>query len=137
MKADVGEAGAGKQRLEALFRIEPLGIELIGNDAALGMDHDLAADQPITILGEVTLATDEVVLVDPFPRPRIEMTAHPLAVHQIHDERSAGSEGAFDRFEHGEIILRSFEITERVAQQADAMKLALAETKASRVAFVE
>ena len=116
MKADIGETGAGQQRVEALFRIEPLGIELIGDDAALGMDHDLTADQPIAILGEIALAADEMILVDPFPRARIEMTAHPLAIHQIHDERSAGGEGALDRFEHGEIVLRTLEIAERVAQ---------------------
>ena len=127
----------GQQRVQAFFRIEPLGIELIGDDAALGVDHDLTADQPIAILGKIALPADEMILVDPFPRARIKITAHPLAIHQIHDERSAGSQGALDRFEHREIVLRALEIAERVAQQADAMKFGLAEAKAPCVALVE
>src|SRR6516162_7924409 len=100
MKTDIGKAGAGQQRLEALFGIEPLGIELIGNDAALGVDYDLAANQSVTIFCEVSLATDKMVLVDPFPGAWIEMTAHPLAIHQIHDQRTAGGKGALDCLEH-------------------------------------
>ena len=89
MEAEIGKAGAAQERFEALFRIEPFGIELVGDDAALGMDHDLAADQPVAIAGEVAFAADEMVLVDPFPRARVEMSAHPVAVHQIHDQRPA------------------------------------------------
>ena len=39
MKADIGKAGACQQRLQPFFRIEPLGIELVGDDAALGVDQ--------------------------------------------------------------------------------------------------
>src|SRR5215472_11908177 len=98
MKADIGEAGAGQQRLEALLRIQSFRIELIGNNAALCVDHDLPADEPVTIFGEVSLAANEMVLVDPFPRAWIKMTAHPLAIHQIHNERSAGGESPHDGF---------------------------------------
>src|SRR5246127_4261976 len=101
------------------------------------MDHDLAADQPIAILGEVTLAADKMVLVNPLPRARIEMTTHPLAIHQIHNERPTGSERALDRFEHGEIVLRPLEITKRVTQKADAMKVAVAKAKASCIPLVK
>src|SRR6516225_10760087 len=137
MKANIGEAGAGQQRLQALSRVEPLCIELIGDDAPLGVDHDLAADQPIAVLSEVTFATDEMILVNPFPRTRIEVTTHPLAIHQIHNKRPAGGEGTFDRFEHGEIVFLTLEVAKRVAEKADAMKLGVAKAKASRVTFVE
>src|SRR5215467_4070935 len=65
------------------------------------------------------------------------MPTHPFAVHQIHDERTAGGQGALDSFQYGEVVLRPLEITERVPQQTDAMKLGLAETKAPGIAFVE
>src|SRR6202023_4138643 len=80
---------------------------------------------------------DEVVLVDPSPGARLEMMAHPVAVHQIHDERPAGSEGAVDRFEHGEIVLRTLEIAEGVPQDADAVKVTVAKTKPPGVTFVK
>src|SRR5215471_20300223 len=99
VEPDIGEPGALDQRLEPLLRIEPLGIELVGDDPALGMDDDLPADQPVAIPGEVALAADEMVLIDPLPGARLEMSAHPVAIHQIHDERAAGSEGATHRFE--------------------------------------
>ena len=130
-------AGAGQQRFEALLRIEPLGIKLVGDDAALGVHDDLAADQPVAVPGEVALAADEMVLVDPLPGARLEMMAHPVAVHQIHDERSAGGEGAVDRFEHGEIVLRTLEIAEGIPQDADAVKVTVAEAKPPRIAFVK
>ena len=65
------------------------------------------------------------------------MMAHPVAVHQIHDERSAGGEGAVDRFEHGEIVLRTLEIAEGISQDADAVKVTVAEAKPPRIAFVK
>src|ERR1700731_989958 len=115
MKTDIGKPGARQQRLEPLSRIQPLGIELVGDAAALGVDYALSADQPIAIPGEVAFAADEMVLVDPLPGARLEMMAHPVAIHQIHDERATGGEGALDRFEHCEIVLRTFEITKPVA----------------------
>ena len=137
MKADIGEPGAGQQRFEALLRIEPLGIKLVGDNAALGMHDDLSADQPVAIPGEVALAADEMVLVDPLPGTRLEMMAHPVAIHQIHDERAAGGEGAVDRFEHGEIVLGTLEIAEGVPQDADAVKVTVAEPKPPRIALVK
>ena len=65
------------------------------------------------------------------------MMAHPVAIHQIHDERPAGGEGAVDRFEHGEIVLRTLEIAEGVPQNADAVKVTVAKTKPPGVAFVK
>src|SRR5271165_5981861 len=137
MKADIGEPGAGQQRFEALLRVEPFGIELVGDDAALGVHDDLAADQPVAIPGEVALATDEMVLVDPLPGARLEMVAHPIAVHQIHDKGPARGEGAVDRFEHGEIVLRTLEIAEGIPQDTNAVKIPVAEAKPPRIAFVK
>src|SRR5262249_28652395 len=128
---------AGQQRLETLFRVEPFGVELIGDNTALGMDNDLPADQTVAILGEVAFAADKVVLVDPLPGSRLEMAAHPVAVHQIHDQRAAGGERALDRFKHREVILRALEITERIAKDADAMEFGVAEAKTPRIAFVK
>ena len=34
------------------LRVEPLGVELVGDDAALGVDDDLAGDQPLAVAGE-------------------------------------------------------------------------------------
>src|SRR5262249_41689223 len=109
----------------------------VGDDAAFGVHDDLAADQPVTVAGKVALATDKMVLVDPFPRARLEMEAHPIAVHQIHDERAARSESAVDRFENGQVVFRAFEIAEGVPENADAMKVCVAEAKPSRIAFVK
>ena len=131
------KAGAANQRREALPRIKPLGIELVGDDAALGMHDDLAADQSVAVAGQGALAAHEMVLIDPFPRARLEMAAHPFAVHQIHDQRAARGERPPHRFEHREIVLGPVEIAERIAEDADAVEVAVAEPKAARVAFVK
>src|SRR5579884_1501293 len=65
------------------------------------------------------------------------MLAHPLAVHQVHDEGGAGCEGALHRFEDGKVVLLAVEIAERVAEDADAMEFAVAEAEAAGVALVE
>src|SRR5260370_19736891 len=78
-----------------------------------------------------------MILIDPLPGARFEMTAHPVAVHQIHDERAAGGEGAVDRFEHGEIVLRTLEIAEGGPKDTDAVKVTLAEAKPPCVAFMK
>jgi hypothetical protein len=41
VEAKVAEPGALHQRFHPLLRIEPLGIELVGNDATLGVHHHL------------------------------------------------------------------------------------------------
>ena len=51
--------------------------------------------------------------------------------------RPARGEGAVDRFEHGEIVLRTLEIAEGVPQDADAVKVTVAEAKPPRIAFVK
>src|SRR5438105_1062085 len=137
MKADIGESGAGQQRFEAFLGIESLGIKLVGDDAALGVHDDLAADQPVAVAGEVALTTDEMVLVHPFPGPRLEMMAHPVAIHQIHDERAARGQGSVDRFEHRQIVLRPLEIAKGIPEDADAMKVTVAEAKPPRIALVK
>src|SRR5215469_15624151 len=78
-----------------------------------------------------------MLLVDPLPGARLEMVAHPVAVHQIHDERTAGTESAVYRFEHGEIILRTLEITKRISQNADTVKIAIAQAKPPCIALVK
>src|SRR5271170_1365543 len=137
MEGDIAKAGADQQGFEALFRIEPLGIELICDNAAFGMNDDLATDQPVAVAGEIALATDEVVLVDPFPRARLEISAHPIAVHQVHYQRPTGAECPLDRLEDGKVVLWTLEIAERIAQNADAMKLGVAKAKTAGVAFVK
>src|SRR6516165_2938218 len=137
MKTDVGEPGALEKRLKALLRIKPLGVELVGYDAALGVDYDLPTYQAIAIAGQIAFAADEVILVDPLPGARLEMVAHPVTVHQIHDERTARAERALYCLEYSEIVLRALEITERVAEDADAMELTVAKPKAPRIAFVK
>ena len=120
------------------LRIEPLGIELIGDDAALGMDHHLAADQAVAVPGETRARGRRNGSGRPTPRSaRSKWSPHPLAVHQIHDERAARGQGALDRFEHRQIVLGPVEIAERIAEHADAMKLAVAEPETAGVAFME
>ena len=67
MKPEIGKGRAREQRLEAVFRIQALAIELVGDNATLGVDDDLPADQPVAITRKLALAADEMVLVDPFP----------------------------------------------------------------------
>jgi hypothetical protein len=89
------------------------------------------------VAGQRPLAADEMVLVDPFPRARLETVAHPLAVHQVHDQHAAGGQSAAHGFEDREIVLRPIEIAERVAEDADAVEFAVAEAKAAGVTLVE
>src|SRR5262249_45691607 len=85
----------------------------------------------------IALPADEMVLIDPLPGARLEVPAHPIAVHQVHDQGAAGGERPLDRFEDCEIVLRTLEIAKRIAQNADAVKFAVAEVEAPRIAFVE
>src|SRR6185437_12360992 len=125
------------ERLDALAGIKPLGIELVGDDAALGMDDDLAADQPLAVAGQPALAADEMVLIDPLPGPRLEMAAHPVAVGQIHHQRAARRERPLHRAQHGNVILLAVEIAEGVAEDRDAVKAAVGRAELARVALVE
>ena len=71
--ADVAEAGLLQQLGDAVARVEPLGIELVGDHAHLVVDDHLARDQPLAILADGALAADEVMLVDPLPRAPLEV----------------------------------------------------------------
>ena len=137
IKPQPAKAGAGQERLEPFLGIQPLGVELVGNHAAPGIDHDFAADQPVMVFGKAALAADEPVPVDPFPRARLEVTAHPVAVHQIHDQLAAAGQRPLDPFENGEIVFLPLEIAKGIAEDAYAIEFAVAEAKIARVAFVK
>ena len=65
------------------------------------------------------------------------MVAHPLAVHQVHDQCSARGEGSLDGVEHRQIVFKALEVAERIAEDADAVELAVAKPEAPRIALVE
>ena len=65
------------------------------------------------------------------------MTAHPFAIHQVHDQLAARSQCPLDRFENGEIVLRPLEIAEGVSEDADTIKFAIAEAEFASIALVK
>ena len=84
--ADVAEAALLEQPRDALARVEALGIELVGDDAHLVVDDDLAADQALAVGRQRALAADEVVLVDPLPGAALEVVGHVGAVGDVEHE---------------------------------------------------
>ena len=135
--AHATEAGALEQLVDLVRRIEPLGVELVGQHALLGVDHDFAGQQALAVFGERPLAADELVLVDPLPGALLEMAAHPVAVGQVHDQLAVRAQRPLDRLEHGQIVLLALEIAEGVAEERDAIERAFGDAEAAGVALVE
>src|SRR5690606_25594905 len=131
------EAGALEHLRDLRGRVEALGVELIDNDAALGVDDHLARDEALAVGGERALAADQMVLVDPLPGAALEALAHPVAVHEVERDGAAGLEDALGHAEHGEVVLLALEIAERVAHKRHALERALGQAEAAGVALVE
>ncbi|MEZ5856966.1 MAG: hypothetical protein R3D67_20335 [Hyphomicrobiaceae bacterium] len=79
------EAALLQQLGDALLSIEALGVELVGHDAGLVIDDDLAADEALAILADRTLAADEMVSVDPLHERR-SVVRHVGTVGDVEDE---------------------------------------------------
>ncbi len=67
MHANVPESRLFEERLDGLSRVKPLSVESVGNDAPLGVAHELARDETHAVTGQGALAAHEMVLVYPFP----------------------------------------------------------------------
>ena len=129
---------AGKEEGVELFAcVETFGVELIDEDAALGVGDDFAADEARAIGGEHAFAADEVVPVDPFPRPGFEIFPHPISVGNIHREDTTGTQRGADGGEHGEVFSLAIEVTEGVAQNGDAVERGVGGGKRAGVALEE
>src|SRR5258705_14008194 len=98
--ADVAETGLLQQFGYAAARIEPLGVELIGDHAHLVVHDNFARDQTFPILADRALTADEVVVVDPLPRAPIEVVVHVAAVGNVQYDLATGSEDLTDRGQH-------------------------------------
>ena len=61
---------------DAVARVEPFGIELVGDHAHLVVHDHFARDQALAVLADGALAAHEVVLVDPLPRALVEVLVH-------------------------------------------------------------
>jgi hypothetical protein len=109
---DVLVARALEPPLDTRRVIETLRVELIGDDAALGVYDHLPGDQPLCIPREGALPAHEVVLVDPLPRARLEVVALPVAVGQIEQQRSVCPEGAGGGAQHRQVIAVLLEVSE-------------------------
>ncbi len=135
--AHVAEAGLLQQLADALARIEPLGIELVGDHAHLVMHDDLARDQALPVLADGALAAHEVVLVDPFPRALVEVLVHVPAVGDVEHELAAGPQDLADGRQDLLVVLLVGEVAERVAHDGDAIDAALRQARVARIAFLE
>ena len=135
--ANVAEAGLLHELADALARVEPLGIELVGDDAELVVHDDFARDQAFAIAGKRALAADEVVLVDPLPRAALEVVGHVGAVGDVEHELAGGAQDLADRRQHLLVVLLVGEVAERVAHDGDAVEARLRQARVARVAFLE
>ncbi len=90
MVADVAEARLLQQLGDAVACIEAFGIKLVGDYTHLVVDNNFARDQPFPILADRTLATDEMMLINPLPRPPFEVVVHVAAVGNVQYDLPAG-----------------------------------------------
>ena len=135
METDGAETGVSQQRTDAIARVEPLRVVLIGDDAVARMQDDLARDQAVVVGGDVALPERQVLRVDPLPAPRHQMGPQPAAVDQVERQRPLRREAAPDRFEQRAVVVDMLEIAERVAHQVDAVERSLPAQAAARIAF--
>ena len=135
--ADVAEAGLLHQLGDAFARVEPLGIELVGDHAHLVVDDHLARDQPLAVLADGALAAHEVVLVDPLPRALLEVLVHVAAVGDVEHQLAAGAQDLADRGQDLLVVLLVGEVAERVAHDGNAIDAVLRQPRVARVAFLE
>ena len=135
--ADVAEAGLLQQLADAFARIEPLGIELVGDDAHLVVDDDLAADQPFAVRRQRALAADEMMLVDPLPGAAVEVLGHVGAVGDVEHQLAGRPQDLADAGQHLLVVLLVGEVAERVAHDGDAVEAVLGQARVARVAFLE
>ncbi len=135
--AHVAEAGLLHQLGDALARVEPLGVELVGDHAHLVVHDHLARDQPLAVLADGALAADEVVLVDPLPRALVEVLVHVPAIGDVEHELSAGPQDLADRGQDLLVVLLVGEVAERVAHDGNAIHAVLGQARVARVAFLE
>ena len=89
--ADVAEAGLLQQLGDAVACVKPLGIELVGDHTHLVVDDHFARDQPFAILANGALAADEVMFIDPLPRPPLEVVVHVAAIGNVQYDLAAGA----------------------------------------------
>ena len=135
--AHVAEAGLLQQLADAFARVEPLGIELVGDHAHLVVHDHFARDQAFAVLADGALAADEVVLVDPLPRALVEVLVHVAAVGDVEHELAAGAQDLADRGQDLLVVLLVGEVAERVAHDGNAIDAVLRQPRVARVAFLE
>ena len=135
--AGADETAGKEEGVELFARVETFGVELIDEDAALGVGDDFTADEARAIGGEHAFAADEVVPVDPFPRPGLKIFPHPISVGNIHREDTTGTQRGADGGEHGEVFGLAIEVTEGVAQNGDAVEGGVGGGKRAGVALEE
>src|SRR5262249_15462264 len=137
MVAGVAEAGLVQQLADTVARVEPLGIELVRDYAHLVVDDNLARDQAFPVLANRALAADEMVLVDPLPRPAVEVVVHVAAVGNVQDDLPARPQDLADRRQHLLVILLVGEVAERGAHDGNAVHAVLRQPRIARLPLPE
>ncbi len=135
MEFDRTEARFSQQCADAVPRVEPLGIVLIGDDAVPDVQDDLARDRAVVVRGDFALPEGQVLRVDPFPAARNQMRPEPAAINDVQCHRSARRQRAPDRFEQRAIVGDMREVAERVAHEIDAVEGGLLQHAGARIAF--
>jgi hypothetical protein len=135
--AHVAEARLLHQLGDAFARVEPLGVELVGDHAHLVVHDHLARDQPLAVLADRALAADEVMLVDPLPRALVEVLVHVAAVGDVEHQLAAGAQDLADRGQDLLVVLLVGEVAERVAHDGNAIHAVLGQPRVARIAFLE
>ena len=135
--ADIAEPGLLQELADALARIEPLGVELVGDDADLVVHDHLARDEAFPVARQRALPADEMVLVDPLPRAALEVIGHVGAVGDVEHELAGRAQDLADGRQDLLVILLVGEVAERVAHDGDAVEAHVGQTRVARVAFLE
>ena len=135
--AHIAETGLLQQLADAFARVEPLGVELVGDHAHLVVHDHLARDQPLAVLADGALAADEMVLVDPLPRALVEVLVHVAAVGDVEHQLAAGAQDLADCSQDLLVVLLIGEVAERVAHDGNAIHAVLGQARVARIALLE
>ena len=119
MGVDPGETRSFQEPPERVGGVEVLGVELVGHDAFLDVRDHLTGYQALFVERERPLAADEHGIVDPLPRPRLEVLAQVLAVGDVQEHPPPGFEDTPDLGEDPHVFLDGVEVAETVPEDED------------------
>src|SRR5260221_3294028 len=136
-EADLPEADGFEQRGNGVAAVEPFGEDATDDADAIGLEPITARDETLAVLGEAAFAADQQAVVQPLTGSLLEMRAQPVSVHEVERQVPALPQQATCAPQQRDIFLDRLEIAEGIAEDGDAIELAVRQTALARIALDE